>query len=134
MTMLAELAEPIAQQETWRPDEMRGFKVGLIRAALKLLDEGIVCFGADDVSDEFRGDGAGIAGSVIASLRAAHVIEDWWGDDPERGIRHGRRKSKRPEAHARKVNLFTLCSRGAGEEFLRRAGRPVMAQQQELFA
>jgi hypothetical protein len=55
-------------------------------------------------------------------LRSAHIISDYFGNHPESGVNHGRRKSRRESANGRKICLYQLTGRGLAEAFLKRNG------------
>jgi hypothetical protein len=126
-------AKSVDQQVVWKNDEMLAFAVSLARHALALRDRGVFKFTTDIVPDSDRGDGQGIAGSVVELLKNAHVIEPV-------GVMFGqvwyqeRIKSERPESKSRYVNVHQLCSRAAAEEFLRRNRVNFATKQLELTA
>lgn len=124
--------EAICQEVAWKHPEMRRFAVELVRRALEIADAGcqvsdgdaercsaLQGFTTDIVPVEARGDGQGIAGSVIELLKNANVIEavgitqngEWY---PKRV------KSSRPECKARFLCVYRLKSLKIAEAFLRR--------------
>lgn len=124
-------AAAVDQQITWKHPEMQGFAVALVRAAYARAMEGIHKFTTDIVPDTVRGDGHGIAGSVVTLLKNAHVIEPV-------GIFSGgkffalRERSNRAGRKDAWNNVYRLCSLGVAREFLQRNGAPVAARQEEL--
>jgi hypothetical protein len=123
----------VDQQVVWKNDEMLTFAVSLVRHALDLRDRGTFKFTTDIVPDTDRGDGQGIAGSVVELLKNAHVIEPA-GIVSKGTFYQERVKSERPESRSRWVNVHQLCSRLAAEEFLRRNRVPFQTKQLELTA
>ena len=125
-------AKAVDQQVVWKNDEMLTFAISLVEHALGLLHGGVNKFTTDIVPDTDRGDGHGIAGSVISMLTNASVIEPI-------GIFSGgvfyqeRIKTEREGSKSRYVNVHRLCSRSVAEEFLRRNNRPALTKQTELL-
>lgn len=123
--MNAEFHEAICQEVVWKSGEMRRFAVELVRRAversLKSGEGSAGGFTTDIVPSEVRGDGHGIAGSVIELLKNANVIEPV-------GINSGgkwypeRQRSTRPECKARFLCVHRLKSLAVAREFLRRNG------------
>ncbi len=112
--------EAIAQEVVWKNDEVRRFAVALVAKALETCRMGEDCtFTTDIVPDELRGDGPGIAGSVVELLKNAHVIEpvgitqagEWY---PKR------LKSTRPGCKSRYLCVHRLVSVGVARAFLKR--------------
>lgn len=105
----------INQQVAWKNPEMRRFAVALVKAALALSGED---FTTDVVTDEQRGTGNGIAGSVATILKDAHVLEPV--GFTSNGIWYAlRRKSERPNAKSRWLNVYRLASPEIAGAFLR---------------
>ena len=126
--MTPSLATASAQMIVWKSDAVLRYAVGFVRAAHALALKGVPV-GSDDVEDCYQPiSGPGIAGSAVAALREAHIIEDFFGSIPAMGIHGGRRRSKRESANARKVAVYRLSSLAAAEEFLRRHGVEVSRQ------
>jgi len=124
-------SETIHQVSVWKNEELQKYCVAMITAAVNLYDMGTCYFGSDDVHDEDQPASHAIPGSAISTLRAAHVIEDFFGNVQEEKIANGRRMSKRKAAGGRKINLFRLTSRNMAVEFLSRNGvktEPVQMQ------
>ena len=103
---------------------MRHFAVALIAHAIARLNAGNPHFTTDCVPDAERSlNGRPIAtnipGNVVTQLKQAHVIRavgvivagKFYADSE---------KSSRGDAKTRAVDKYELCSRLAGEEFLRR--------------
>jgi hypothetical protein len=116
----------------WKNEELQRYCVALVTAAVNLLDIGTCYFGSDDILDKDQPTSHAIPGSAISTLRAAHVIEDFFGSVREEKITNGRRMSKRKAANGRKVNLFSLTSRAMAIEFLLRNGVKMEPVQMEL--
>lgn len=118
-------AEAVDQQIIWKHPEMQTFAVALVRAALAKYEAGVSRFTTDLVPDDTRGDGTGIAGSVITLLKNAHVIlpvghshAGVWFQQREKSTREGRRDAW--------INVYTLTSAAVAREFLRRNGEGKM--------
>jgi hypothetical protein len=122
-------AAAVDQQIVWKNSEMRRFSTALVRHALA---SGAATFTTDIVPDAERGDGQGIAGSVVELLKNASVIEpvgitqqgEWY---PKREI------STRPNCKSRYLCVHRLVSRSIAEEFLRRNKVEVIETQPELL-
>jgi len=124
-------AAAVDQQITWKHPEMQGFAVALVRAACALAESELYQFTTDIVPEAVRGDGQGIAGSVVTLLKNAHVLEavGFYRDgkfyaERARSTRAGRRDAWN--------NVYRLCSLGVAREFLARHGSPLAARQSEL--
>jgi hypothetical protein len=128
-------AAAIFQEVVWKNDEVLGFAVSLVKHALAKLNVGATTFSTDIVPDVERGSGKGIAGSVVALLITANLVE-LVGVIQNKIFYAQRVKSKRPESKARWLNLYRLKSRALAEEFLRRyeALVPKKETQPELAA
>jgi hypothetical protein len=124
-------AKAVDQQVVWTNDEMLTFAISLVEHALGLLHGGVNKFTTDIVPDADRGDGNGIAGSVVSMLTNASVLEPV-GVFVAQVFYQERIKSERDESKGRWVNVHRLCSRSVAEEFLRRNHRPAAAQQADL--
>jgi hypothetical protein len=124
-------AKAVDQQVVWKNDEMLTFAISLVEHALALLHGGVNKFTTDVVPGADRGDGQGIAGSVVSMLTNASVIEPV-GVFVAQVFYQERIKSERDESKGRWVNVHRLCSRAVAEEFLRRNNRPVTASQADL--
>ena len=122
--------EASAQQQVWKADEFMAAQVYIVRAGLEQLVAGHDHFGPDDIP-EHKTFG-NIVGNAIKSLELAHVIRHYEAHRPEDGIIYGRRHSRRVAAKGRMLSLYSLCSRAAAVEFLRRHGRVVESRQREL--
>ena len=112
----------------WKPGAIRNAAVALVRAGLAELRTGADCFGPDNVPETVSYDGQGTCGSALHALRTAGIIRDYWGPT----FPGGRRRSLRPSANGRKIQLYQLTSRAVAESFLRRNGEPVTARQMEM--
>lgn len=124
-------AKAVDQQVVWKNDELLTFAISLVEHALGLLSGGVNKFTTDIVPETDRGEGQGIAGSVVSMLTNASVIEPV-GVFVAQVFYQERVKSDRDESKGRWVNVHRLCSRSVAEEFLRRTHRPVAANQGEL--
>ena len=91
-------------------------------SAVNLLDQGIYYVGSDDVDEDAQPESHSIPGAAIATLRAAHVIEDYFGTVQDKKVFNGRRMSKRGKANGRKISLYQLSSRSIAVAFLGRNG------------
>ena len=120
----------ICQQVAWKHEAVMTYAVAFVEQAVANLDAGMDYCGPDDLA--VGADISQYAGTMVAMLREANVIADYWGHHPELGIMHGRRKSKRESANGRKIQLYSLCSRAAAETFLSRHGAAGAARQAEL--
>ena len=111
----AQFQEAIAQEVVWKNGEMQRFAVALVRRALDAGGH----FTTDIVPDTERGDGSGIAGSVIELLKNANVIQPV-------GHTHGgqwfalRTKSTRPDRKSAWLCVYQLTSPALAEAFLKR--------------
>jgi hypothetical protein len=125
--------EAISQTSIWKNPEVQSYCCAFVKTGLNLLAGGISYFGSDDIPEDNQPISHAIPGCAISMLRTAHIIEDFYGDIPDKKIYHGRRSSGRKLANGRKVNLFRLVSRGIAEEFLSRNKVLFEQQQMELF-
>jgi hypothetical protein len=117
----------IAQEIVWKNSELQRFAVALVRHA---LEQGRPLFTTDIVPDLERGDGPGIAGSVIELLKNANVIQPV-GHTAE-GLWYALRvKSKRPDRKSAWLGCYRLTNDGMAAEFLRRHGSAVAAPLQQ---
>ncbi len=120
----------IAQEIAWKNHELQRFAVALVRRALEKGGH----FTTDIVPDDCRGDGQGIAGSVIELLKNANVVQPV-------GHTHAgqwfalRTKSTRPDRKSAWLCVYQLTSAPLAAEFLRRHGIPAATPvQPELLA
>jgi hypothetical protein len=117
----------IAQEIAWKNSELQRFAVALVSLALKKGGH----FTTDIVPDAMRGDGHGIAGSVVELLKNANVIQ------PVGHTHQGqwfamRTQSTRPDRKSAWLNVYQLTSPALAEAFLQRHGHPTAATQPEL--
>jgi len=105
----------IAQEIVWKNPELQRFAVALVRHALA---KGRPLFTTDIVPDAARGDGHGIAGSVVELLKNANVIKPV-GHMSEGQWYAMRVKSKRPDRKSAWLGVYKLTSAGMAEAFLR---------------
>lgn len=132
MSHQTSLASIIEKEVAWKGDELQRACVALVEAGLAEYAAGRDYFGPDNIPEEISFDGVGIVGSAVHMLREAHVLYSCMMHRPDMGIEHGRRKSLRPSANGRKVNLYSLTNRSLAESFLARQGKPQPAHQEEL--
>jgi hypothetical protein len=128
-------AQAVDQQVVWKNDEMLTFSISLVEHALGLLHGGVNKFTTDIVPDADRGDGDGIAGSVVTMLKNASILEQcgvWAGPAEARVFYAERKKSERDESKGRWIGVYKLCSRSVAEEFLRRNNRTAATKQADL--
>lgn len=121
-----------SQQQAWIPGQIRDAAAALITAAFCELAAGRDYFGPDNIPESVTFDGRGSVGSATRMLIDAHIITATRVNLPDSGIHYGRRKSKRAAANGRRVDLYTLCSRGIAEAWMRRNGLVVAEAQGEL--
>ena len=123
-------AAAVHQQITWKNSEMLNFATALVRHA---LEQPGAEFTTDIVPDAERGDGHGIAGSVVEMLKNASVLEPV--GFTQHGIWYAKRViSTRPNCKSRYLCVHRLCSRASAEEFLRRNQIEVHESQPELIS
>lgn len=121
----------IHQEMAWKHPEMERFAVALVRNALSLLESGVTTFTTDIVADGERGNGPGIAGSVIEVLKHASVLEGV--GMTVGGVWYPRReRSTRAGCKSRYVGVYRLCSQSIGQSFLRRHQVPAGQVQMEF--
>jgi len=124
----AKFQEAIAQEIVWKNHELQRFAVTLVEKALAKGGH----FTTDIVPDAARGDGSGIAGSVVELLKNAKVIQ------PVGMLGSGgqwyalRTKSTRPDRKSAWLNVYQLTSAALATEFLRRHGLPPVPKQQDF--
>ena len=124
----AQFQAAIAQQTVWKSAELRQFAVALVERALARGGH----FTTDLVPDDLRGDGPGIAGSVVELLKNAKVIQ------PVGMLDRGgqwfalRTKSTRGNRKGAWLNVYQLTSPALAQEFLRRHGLPPAPKQEEF--
>ena len=115
----------------WKHPEMQTFAVALVRGALARARAGQDQFTTDIVADTVRGDGPGIAGSVVTLLKHANVLAPV-GHTSDGQWYPLRRKSTREGRKDAWNNVYRLTSLGMAAEFLSRNGLPQAEQQIEL--
>lgn len=123
----------IHQEMVWKHPEMRTFAISLVEHAVELLGQAVSNFTTDVVPDSDRGDGQGVAGSVVELLKNASVIEPV-GINADGTWYALRVASERPGSKSRFISVYKLTSRAIAEEFLRRNQRAVVPEQPELIA
>ena len=117
----------IAQEIVLKNPELQRFAVELVRRALPAGGH----FTTDLVPDEIRGDGHGIAGSVVELLKNAGVIQ------PVGHTHNGqwfalRTKSTRPDRKSAWLCVYQLTSHALAQAFLARHGVVKTATQFDL--
>ena len=128
--MNAQFHEAIAQEIVWKNGEMHRFAVELVKRAVAAGGH----FTTDLVPDTARGDGQGIAGSVVELLKNANVIQ------PVGHTQAGqwyalRTKSTRPDRKGAWLCVYQLTSPALAQAFLKRylPTASMMPVQQELI-
>lgn len=119
------------QQIIWKSPEIMRFARSLIHHAIMATYAGNPHFTTDVVPDADRGDGSGIAGSVVTMLKNASLIENV-GVFSLGKFYADRAKSERPDAKGRFVAIYKLTSPALAQEFLRRNGVAATQQGQLL--
>lgn len=107
------------QEVVWKNEEVLRFARSLVKHALEKLTVGSSHFTTDIVPNEDRGDGPGIAGSVVTMLQTANIIEPV-GIMQDKIFYAHRVKSERPGAKARYLGVYRLKGKHLAEEFLAR--------------
>lgn len=118
----------IAQEIVWKNHELQRFAVTLVEKALARGGH----FTTDLVPDDARGDGIGIAGSVVELLKNAKVIQPVGMLDRGGQWYALRTKSTRPDRKSAWLNVYQLTSPALAQEFLRRHGLPPAPKQDEF--
>jgi len=124
----AKFQEAIAQEIVWKNHELQRFAVTLVEKALAKGGH----FTTDIVPDAARGDGSGIAGSVVELLKNAKVIQPVGMLDSGGQWYALRTKSTRPDRKSAWLNVYQLTSAALATEFLRRHGLPPVPKQQDF--
>jgi hypothetical protein len=118
--MPTELEQAVAAQVVWKPGPVLRAAIELVKAGLSELDKGRAHFGCDNVPESYQYEGQGICGVATRMLIHAEIIVPSQHHAPADGIFHGRRKSVRGSAHARRVDLYELRGRALAESFVSR--------------
>ncbi len=112
------------EQQAWKREQIMAYATAFVQAGLALYRSGVAYVGSDDVDEGVLHPdlGSGIAGSAITMLRNASVITDYFGShrDVVPPVNGGRRRSKNPTAHCRKINVYRLTSVYMAEAWLER--------------
>jgi hypothetical protein len=124
----AKFQQAIAQQTIWKSVEMQRFATALVEKALAKGGH----FTTDIVPDDVRGEGSGIAGSVVELLKNAKVIQPVGMLDSGGQWYARRTKSTRPDRKSAWLNVYQLTSHALAQEFLRRHGFPPEPKQDEF--
>jgi hypothetical protein len=124
----AKFQEAIAQEIVWKNHELQRFAVTLVEKALAKGGH----FTTDVVPDDCRGDGHGIAGSVVELLKNAKVIQPVGMLDRGGQWYALRTKSTRPDRKSAWLNVYQLTGAALATEFLRRHGLPPVPRQNEF--
>jgi hypothetical protein len=122
----------VYQVAVWKNIELQKYCVSFVIAAVNLFDHGVYYVGSDDVKEEHQPESHSIPGAAIATLRAAHVIEDCFDTIHDKKVFNGRRMSKRGKANGRKISLYKITSRSLAVEFLGRNGISVAEEPIQL--
>lgn len=124
------------QQQAWKHQQITRYAVAFVKRGMELGRSGIPFVGSDDVPEDALpgGESPGIAGSAIVMLTNATIIEPYRGHDNYRNppIIGGRRRSQRPSANGRKVNVYKIVNHGLAEAFLKKNGAAVESRQREM--
>ena len=120
----------IAQEIVWKNPELQRFAVALVQRAVEKGGH----FTTDIVPDDLRGDGTGIAGSVIELLKNAHVIVPIGHTDASGQWYALRMKSTRPDRKSAWLCVYQLTSPARAESFLARHGKIISPVHMELVA
>jgi Tfp pilus assembly protein PilW len=120
--------QAIAQEIVWKHPELQRFAVELMQRALKQGGH----FTTDIVPDEVRGDGHGIAGSVIELLKNAGLIQPVGHTDPRGQWYALRTKSTRPDRKSAWLCVYQLTNPALAQSFLARHGKTFSPVQMEL--
>ena len=115
----------------WKSQEQIDAGVALLKVALAQLDTGRGYFGPDEI-DPAIDFGQHTMGIVIYRMQDAHIIRKYERTIPELKIKFGCRKSLRPQAKGRKLQLYVVTNRGIVEAWLSRHGVLVSPRQAEL--
>ena len=118
--MTTALETAVAVQQLWKPGPVLRAAVELVKAGLSELDKGRAHFGCDNIPEAYVYEGQGICGVATRLLIHSNLIAPSQYHNPDAGVFHGRRKSLRGSAHARRVDLYELASRGLAEAFVRK--------------
>jgi hypothetical protein len=118
----------IAQEIVWKSHELQRFAVTLVEKALAKGGH----FTTDLVPDDSRGDGSGIAGSVVELLKNAKVLQPVGHVDGSGQWYALRTKSTRAGRKGAWLNVYQLTSPALASEFLRRHGLPKPLKQDEF--
>ena len=125
------LETAVANQCLWKAGPVLRAAVELVKAGLSELDKGRAHFGADNVGEAYVYEGQGICGVATRLLIHSNLIAPSQYHNPDEGVYHGRRKSKRGSAHARRVDCYELASRGLAEAFVKKHGSSWRMSQQD---
>lgn len=132
--MISTAEQAVIIKSVWKSPELDRYAEGLLTAALKRWDAGVVYFNNDDVPTAYQPLDKSTVGCVFKQLQVSHIIEPWRGNIPELGIWGGMRQSTRACCNGHRNPTWTLTSRSLAEEWLRRHGVAVEERQPELFA
>jgi hypothetical protein len=145
----------ICQQVLWKGHDLQRFQAAFLTAGILLLDHGTPYVGADDVPETFHAKtetvraedsgrtveapaNQGLSGTAIHTLKAAGIIQRFFGTIEKEHILYGERLSKRATRNGAHVRLWSLTSRPMAAEWLRNHGYTVpgapQPQRELLFA
>lgn len=126
--------QAIIHKQAWKSPVIDAYVSALLRAALSLLDRGVVHFNNDDVAEVDQPNDGTTVGAAFKLLALEKIVEPWRGNIAEREIFGGMRRSSRKCNNGHRNQLYTLTNRGIAHEWLRRHGQDVGEQQLDLFA
>jgi hypothetical protein len=124
----------IIHKQAWKSDVLDRYVTSLLRAALRLTDEGITHFNNDDVHELDQPNDKTTVGAAFKLMAMENIIEPWRGNIPEREIWGGMRRSSRKCNNGHRNQLYTLTNRGIAETWLRRHGVAIRPNQLDLFS
>lgn len=131
---MTSVEEAIIAKMTWKTDESKRYARALLETGVSLFLRGTGHFNNDDVKPEFQPLDKTTVGAVVKLLVMAGVIEFAPVHLPEKGVRHGYRKSTRPECNGHRNPVYRLTNTGIALEWLKRNGSVPLPRQGELFA
>jgi hypothetical protein len=126
--------QAIIHKQAWKSPVLDAYVSALLRAALRLLDRGVYYFNNDDVVEADQPNDGTTVGAAFKLLAMEKIIEPWRGNDQERDIYGGYRRSSRKCNNGHRNQLYTLTNRGIAEEWMRRHGQDVERRQLDLFS
>lgn len=114
------VTEAIIHKLAWKTPVIDRYATGLLKAALRLQDNGIVYFNNDDVAEAYQpGDGTTV-GTVFKLMMMEHVIQPFYSNIPSLAIYGGMRRSTRSCNNGHRNQLYQLNSTSIAVEWLER--------------